>query len=236
MRIIVTLILILLTNIMYAQKGKTYFGIQLKPIIPNRYIGQFEQTFSYDTVPFYNGVIKQKTGLVLGMSIRHGISESISIESGINLTRRHYDITYTAEDSAISTGNDLTIISYEIPVNALVYIKLSETWYMNASGGLNFSFFPSDVYTEAENNTVNSLFYQVGIRKSWIKLGFNANYGFEYRTKKSGIFYTGLSYNYPFGEIMAFRMTWRNNGIRYQTNENISGSYLTLDLKYFFNS
>ena len=45
---------------LHAQKGTTYFGVQFKPIIPNRYIGEFEQAYTYDSVPFYDGLIRQR--------------------------------------------------------------------------------------------------------------------------------------------------------------------------------
>ena len=236
MRIFILCVIVLCAFQGTAQKGKSYFGFQLKPIIPNKFIGQFKQPFNYDSIPRYEGSIDQKPGFVFGMVLRHGISKNISIESGINYSRRNYDISYVAEDSGIAIGNDLRLINYDIPINALIYIQLSDAWYMNASAGINMSFYPTSVFTQAPLDDIDNQFYQIGFRSNWVKFGINANYGFEYRAKKLGIFYAGASYNLPFGEIMNFTMTWKSNNINYQTFEKIDGSYLTLDFKYFIGS
>jgi len=217
----------------YGQKGKTYFGLQFKPIIPNKYVGQFEQNYSFDSVPKYNGTIKQQPGYVFGIAVRHGLSKSISFETGINYTRRTYNISYASLDSGFVLNNNVSIINYDIPLNGLIYIQLSDAWFMNASAGINLSFYPTHVFTQAPLIDVNNQFYQVGTRNGWIQTGVNANYGFEYRSKNSGIIYLGASYSQPFAPIMNFIMTWRNYNVRYKVYEKIDGSYLTLDLKYF---
>ncbi len=230
---IVLLLTLIISPFILGQKGKTYVGFQFKPIIPNTVIGQFEQNYVYDQTPRYEGIIKQKPGLIFGMVIRHGLSKNISLETGINYSRRRYDISYVAADSGFSLSNDLTLINYDIPINGLIYIQLSDTWFMNASAGINLSFYPTSVFTQAPHFDVNNQFYQVGNRVSWIQTGINANYGFEYRMKKNGAFYIGASFSQPFSHIMDFILTWKNHDSHYRVYEEIDGSYLTIDFKYF---
>ena len=234
MKQIILIFTLLTGTFSFAQKGKTFFGVQLNPIIPNRYIGQFEQTYAYDSIPFYDGMIKQRPGMNFGMVVRHGITNTISIESGITYTRRSYNISYNAPDSGFASNNNLTLINYNIPINGLVYIQLADDWFMNASAGINLSFYPTSVFTQAPIIDVDHQFYQVGTRTSWVQTGVNANYGFEYRHKDAGTFYMGASYSLPFSPIMDFIMTWRSHGVRHKVYEEINGSYLTFDFKYFF--
>ena len=61
-----------------------------------------------------------------------------------------------------------------------------------------------------------------------------ANLGFEYRTKEKGTFYLGGSYHLPFSPIMTFAMSYEKPPTNVVAIDNIRGSYLTLDLRYYF--
>ncbi len=215
------------------QKGKTSFGIQFKPIIPNKFIGQLEQEFIHIPIPQYNGLVTQKLGYAFGMVIRQGISKTISIESGINFVQRNFNFSFNTLDSGIVTNKDFAFVNYDIPINALIYIKLSNKWYMNASGGISLSFYPSSIKAFADIKSFNNTYSIIGERTKWANLGLNANYGFEYRTKKSGALYLGASFSSPFSSAMSFYLTWENNSTKYRVSQEFKGSYLTLDLKYF---
>lgn len=216
-----------------SQKGKTYIGIQYKPIIPNKFIGEYIQAYERTETPAFRGDITQKLGYVTGVTIRHGISRTISIETGINYVNRRFNISYDALDSNYQGNANVKLINYNIPINALVYIQLADQWYMNASGGANISFFPSIVGSYVNLNNTKNYFYQESAPSQWIQFGVNANYGFEYRTKDAGVFYMGASYYLPFKPIVYSKMVWVNQTIERTVLAPINGSYFTLDLKYF---
>ena len=61
--------------------------------------------------------------------------------------------------------------------------------------------------------------------------------GVEYRTYKSGWFYLGATYHRPFGDIARGELTWYDR-LNFGTtiSGGIPGSYLTVDLRYFFHN
>ena len=61
-----------------------------------------------------------------------------------------------------------------------------------------------------------------------------ANVGWEYRTKSKGYWYIGASYHLPFIPIMTFAMSYEYPAGEHLKIDNIRGSYLTLDLRYYF--
>lgn len=215
----------------YSQEGETIFGLQFKPVIPNRYIGEYENSF--DSLPSFHAISKQSFGYSFGMVFRHYFTEKIALETGINFTKRSFKLHYEVSDSGFVADNSISFINYQIPVKGVFYIRLSDQIYMNASMGINFDFFPSHVANSNVIN-INNRFGFIGERIDWLRFGANANFGFEYRTKKKGTYYIGATYNQPFGNIMKFDMAWKYN----QTSttlvqKSIKGSYLTIDLRYY---
>jgi hypothetical protein len=231
MRIIVLLIcLISFLPLGISQKGNSAFGIQYKPIIPNRYIGEYEQSF--DSLPLYHATSKQSFGNSLGMIVRYYFTDKVALETGINFTKRTFNLTYEVADSGFIATNKVGLINYQTPVKGLFFIQLSDEIYMNASMGLNFDFFPTKVGTYNVVN-INNQFGLIGYKTSWVQLGANANFGFEYRTRKKGTFYLGATYNQPFKDIMIFNMYWNYSSVQTNVLRNINGSFLTLDLRYY---
>lgn len=216
----------------FAQKESTSFGLQYKPIVPNRLIGTYEQDFNQD--PFQS-TVKQKFGHAFGMIIRVGVHDRISLETGLGITQRNFDLTYNHLDSGYTAGNDVRVVSYSLPLSALVFIRLADQWYMNTALGVAMTMFPSDVKTEVGIG-LNERFQQEGAYRSKIQGAALANVGFEYRTKAKGTWYLGAAYHLPFIPIMTFAMSYEYTGSKLLAIDNIRGSYLTLDLRYFFNS
>ena len=79
---------------------------------------------------------------------------------------------------------------------------------------------------------VSGKYDQIVLRK--ISIDFNANVGFEYRTKKSGFFYLGGSIRVPFSPLFIILTKYQNQGYDLTTIDELNGSYLSIDLKYFF--
>jgi len=214
------------------QKGITTFGIQYKPIIPNSLIGTFKQDFNEGILI---SSVKQKVGHSFGMVVRVGLTDKISIETGINYTQRKFNLDFAIPDSGYTAQNTVGVVSYEIPVSGLIYVRLGDDIYMNSSLGVAMTLFPSDVRTYTDiPDVANSYFQQEGAYRSKLQGAAIANLGFEYRTKKAGYFYLGASYHLPFTPIMTFAMSYEYDNTKVLSIDNIHGSYLTLDLRYFF--
>jgi len=231
-KILFLFLLFIISSVAIAQKGENIFGFQFKPIVPNKFIGEYERNF--DSLPIFHSQSKQKVGYSFGMVMRHYFTDKVALETGINFTKRRFNLHYEANDGAFSETQDLSVgyINYQIPVSALIFIKLSDELYMNASGGVNFDFYPSAVSTSGVIDIDNSFQFR-GFRTEWIQFGVNANFGFEYRTKNKGAFYLGATYNQPFNNTMQFTMAWEKKGANTVVRDYINGSYLTLDFRYF---
>ena len=95
-------VLLLIPMLGQAQKGVTTFGLQYKPIIPNRIIGTFEQEFNQNQ---FESTVKQRLGHSYGMVIRVGLTKNISFETGINYTKRNLGLNFNVpEDSTFNLG------------------------------------------------------------------------------------------------------------------------------------
>lgn len=211
--------------VLHAQEKVVTVGFQIKPIIPNTFFRAELDPILNDTFQI-TGV--HKIGYTAGMVIRKGLSKRWSIESGINFIRRNYDFNYQF-DSLKSGSERIGIVSYELPILALLYIRLSENWYMNTAFGLSTDFYPSDVGFDNLDIVSDVL------RRNWIQFGLNANLGYEYRTEEDGYFYFGLSLHRPFTSIYRGFFNFEANNIQRQESSNLYGSYFTIDFRYFFN-
>ena len=223
------LIVTLLPCAFLAQKNVTTFGIQFKPIIPFQTF--VDGPLNIDEAP-YTGSLTSKTGYSFGMVVRRGISKTISFETGINYVRRNYDLVMSKTDSVIlSDETEFGFVSYNIPVQCLVYIKLAEKLFMNASTGVQMDFYASGTYSIGRDVEITQLSWP----HSRIGGSYLANVGFEYRTKKDGYFYLGASYSKPFGLMAVTRAVWRNNPEPdFEHHLYLGGQFLTIDLRYFF--
>ncbi|MFK8044678.1 MAG: outer membrane beta-barrel protein [Crocinitomicaceae bacterium] len=236
LRFIISILLIQVCTVSFAQieKTKTKFGFQYKPIIPNRFIGQNIQEFESESAPVFSGNFQQKFGYSAGIAIRHQFTSYFSVESAINFVKRNYDFTYNVIDSGFTATSDVSFIGYDIPINGLIYVQLADQWFMNASAGINFGFYPTSVQSFNEDSSTKNIFKQLTSPRRRIQLGLNINYGFEYRVKKLGDFYVGATYLLPFSSIAINQMTWSTNGGERIVREEVIGSFFTLDFKYFF--
>jgi hypothetical protein len=160
------------------------------------------------------------------MVIRRGITDTYSIEGGINYIKRTFAMKVS--EGNISEESKFRIIGYEIPLSGLVYVRLSEKFYMNASLGIAADMFASNVTTTGPLVTMYSQ------RKSVIIPAVIANLGWELRTEHAGYFYLGASYHNPFSNIYLTRMEYENNSTHEVVEVPLSGTYFTLDLRYFF--
>lgn len=212
------------------ERFPSYFGIQVRTLFPTQFIGQSTLTLSQNG---FSTTIEQSLGYSFGGTVRAGLTKLLAFETGINYTQREFNISMTVPDSNIYATNNLTFISYDIPLNGLVYIQMGKQVFMNASLGLALTFKPTDVGILTKPGGSN-LFYHTGLVKRKAGFDINANIGFEYRTKKSGFFYLGGSGRVPIGPLFQMIAQYKYQGIKTTVTGNVDGSYLSIDLKYFF--
>ena len=222
-------ILFLFSQELYAQKNVTTFGIVMKPIFSSKYFRTGPKDFSNKDI---NLNLSQQSGFSAGGVVRWGLTNSLSLETGINFVKRNYKIKIT--DSLFSGVSDFKIIGYEIPIQTLVFIQLSKDVWMNAALGPTIDIFPSDVRTEGD------YYAHVSQRSNYsgFNLGILANLGWEWRTKKSGYIYMGACYHRSFNDIyrtgIGYIIDPKASSPYAQVNTNLSGDYLTFDLRYYF--
>lgn len=214
---------------MKKEKFPSYFGFQIRPTFPTRFIGEPNLTLKQNE---FETTIAQKMGFSVGATVRAGVTKLIAIETGINFTQRNFDLTMDVADSNIHAENTMRFIEYDIPVNALFYIQLSRKFYMNASLGVNICYKPTNVGVLTLPGGSDS-FKHTGIVNRKTGFGVNANIGFEYRTEKAGIFYIGGSGRVPFSQLFDIVAQYENQGHENKIIGKIDGSFLAIDFKYF---
>ncbi|MCH2230558.1 MAG: PorT family protein [Crocinitomicaceae bacterium] len=239
MKPIITLLLVLFCSSAIGQlkpdRVPSYFGIQIRPLFPAKYVGDKEHTFSTteaDSIQ-YSSTITQRLGYSFGVTVRAGLTKLIALETGINFSQRNFDLSIDLADSNIHAKNDMSFINYDIPVNVLFYIPLSENFYMNASLGGSLTFKPTEIGVVTKP-AGNNEFSSTSITNNKFGVALNANVGFEYRTKKSGFFYLGGSVQVPMAPIFNLQTTYAHEGYRNSIYGDVSGSYFAIDIKYFF--
>jgi hypothetical protein len=208
----------------------SYFGVQVRPVLPTRFIGESSLTLTQDG---FSTTFDQSLGYSFGGIIRKEFTQLLGIESGINFTQRNYGIRMEIPDSNVFATNDMSFISYDIPINALVYIQLADRLFANASFGIATVFKPSNVGVLTLPGGSHS-FTHTGRLYSKASLEFNANLGIEFRTKKSGYFYLGGSGRIPFKPVFELIAQYKYQGYKNTIREGVDGSFLAIDIKYFF--
>lgn len=207
-----------------AQERVSTVGVQLKPLFSSKFFGTGPQTITDSSFSYG---LRPGPGYVMGMVIRKGYTPTLSLEFGLNYIVRNYDIN--ASDGVETGSERMKIVGYELPISQLVFIRLSEKIYMNASAGFCINMFPSDVYEEQDN------FFAFAGRNNIFTPSLLANLGFEYRTDDKGYFYIGTSLNRQFNPIFGYSIDYvRNNTSVNSIITEINGTYLSLDFKYFF--
>ncbi len=217
-----------------AQNGVRAFGVQFKPIFPLGIVNTDGQLI-IDSENQTRLEIENSGGYSLGAVIRIGLSRRWSLETGINYTRRNYDFFLSGADFPDSRAS-VRFTGYEIPIVAMVFVQLGEQMYMNASGGFTFDFFPTGGISSYDRDTME---YGM-LETNWVVPALTANLGFEYRTRESGYFYFGSSYHLPVNDIAEVYVSYRSPNTNsftplVQPPPSVSGTYLTLDIRYFFN-
>lgn len=235
-KIVYFLFLLVLSGNVFGQKSNAnefLFGFQLRPIVPNAYLNTAIETAS---LPNFTYTAKSNVGISFGSIIRKPVGKFWNLETGLNFVKRSYSLGFNLNDSVqVNSKQNMTFIAYEIPIQALIYVRLGKAWYMNASAGIALDFFPSETETFSSEK-VDSTYYdfsQKTYRIRWSALAAQSNLGFEYRTEKQGYYYIGASFHRPFGRIAGTQAVVESTSSSDRLWLSLSGSYFSVDLKYF---
>ncbi len=226
MRLWIFLYFLLFSFSSLAQEKLTTFGIVLKPMVPNQVFRT--KNLIEQTQGKYNLQISQKPSFSFGFVLRKSISKLWTIESGLYSTKRSIQIDLINTDSNLTYSSLFKLTSFEIPLQALIYIKLNEKLFMDASTGFTFNFFPSSVGSKTPELD------HISAKNGWMQPSSSTSFGFEYRTKKSGYFYVGLSYHFYFFPIYDSKVSSYRNQFSEVFEYRLPGNYSSIDLKYFF--
>lgn len=208
-------------TLLHSQENVFTAGFQYKPIFQSSFFGSGVRSATQNGIGFS---IEQKMGLSAGMVIRCGLGKRFAFESGINYTKRNFDLSLT--DTTFSGNSGFKIIGYEIPALGMVFLQMGDKIHTNTSLGLSMDMYPSNISTR------DSYFRHFSRKHGTFQFAALANLGAEYRTEKTGIFYLGASYHLP--------LSWfYESNIMYEPTRDIgriklSGAFLTLDLRYYF--
>jgi len=208
-----------------AQNEPAIVGFQFRPIFKNKFFNSGNTKLIQNDVSFS---VTPKLGYSYGMIVRKPVAKKVSFEGGINYLKRQYQFGVNDLDSSFSTTAEFAIIEYEIPISAMVHVRLSDQIYMNNSAGISMN-----IFKRSEIELDDDVFYAFN-RKAWMNFALIANIGWEYRTDHSGYFYLGSSYQLPFSKIIEMTADYKKIGGVEEFRTEINLGFFTLDLKYYF--
>lgn len=230
-------VFLILSFISFSQKEKkerfpTYFGIVASPVIPNNFIGAVHTEMTDDSGTMTSD-FHAKCGFTFGGTIRIGLSKNISLETGLVQVRRIYRVNVSLPYYNIYVDKKLAFVNYDLPVNALFYVPMTQKWFMDASLGVSIVHYPSDAQDSIHPEVKKSIFIQ-GRRTERTYFALNAGIGFEYRTQKAGIFFLGFGAKVPFKQPLFGASIFRiGSTFKQSVYKPISAGYFTVDFKYF---
>jgi hypothetical protein len=230
---LVWIALLLEVSVAAAQVNVTTLGIQLKPMIPSKYFGTGTENVETEDLKVD---FEPNVGLNFGMVVRKGLTRNWSLESGICMVQRNFTLHFNHPELIEEKQLRFRYICYEVPIQAMVFVKLTDEIFMNASAGLSLDLYPSNVESSDYEfrDTLRFDFYQKTFKNGWIQPALLANYGFEWRTPDKGYFYIGASYHRPFQEIGTTRVLFQIDEDPTTAFSGLGGNYLTADFRYFF--
>jgi hypothetical protein len=178
----------------------------------------------------FRGVYNFSGGMGFGGVIRVKLTKLLNVESGLYFTRRRYDFRIEDLTTDFRDETSFRMVSYEIPIKGLVYIRMADKIYMNVALGFGTNFIASDVIS------VEQIYNIKAIKLVWMRGSVLGNIGAEYRTEKDGFFYFGFTFNQMLDDIMVTEANYFREGIppAFRQRGPLNGSYLSADFRYFF--
>ncbi|MEC8611320.1 MAG: outer membrane beta-barrel protein [Bacteroidota bacterium] len=214
------------------------FGLQYKPIITAAYFNAGDEDVIWDN---NEASLSPKFGQSFGMILRYQINNTFSLETGLNLVNRKYELSITNRIISLQDQANVNLRSYDWPIQILSYVRVAENYYLNASFGNAITIFPSDIISYGKKY---DYFLVSTARRRKIQSALIANLGVEYRTKNKGIYYIGASLHRSWKTSARSFPEYDDGSNKFNTQAptgesskffDINGNYFTIDLRYFFN-
>ncbi len=160
------------------------FGLQVGAIFPTNLLTIRPATTVRDDVIYG---LEPVNGFSYGGVVNFRLSKSFYLLSGITFLRRDY----VAFEDTGTNRRDVRFRSdtYEIPIMASYYLRLSDNLLLNISTGVPLHFLPTDL--AATNDGLDALSLKLGI----IKPVSSTMVGIEWRRPDYGGVYLGANYN-----------------------------------------
>tara|TARA_Y100000385_G_scaffold284603_1_gene342876 strand:- start:1158 stop:1931 length:774 start_codon:yes stop_codon:yes gene_type:complete len=220
------------TGISQASKKSKFpmsFAINAKALIPTDFVGS--QTTFLTNSPF-ESTVTQKNGYSFGGILRTSFSDFFSLETGIYFNQRQFDINMSVLDSGITAQNNMSFISYEIPIQGRIFVRLSKTIFSSVSLGISPNYKPSNVQVVTLAGGSHG-FSHTGFSASKMGVDFNAEFGFERRDKKNGTIYFGAGAKIPLNNLFDVIGQYANQGNKFTDVKSVRASFLFVDLRYY---
>lgn len=195
----------LFTSVMEAQKfyddfyPNISFGIQVNTIFPTELLNVREAFLIQDDKEYGVDPI---SGFSYGGVVNFRLSKRFYILTGINMLRRNYSAYQIKE--GVRTDVRFRTMTFEIPIMASYYIRLSNNLLLNVASGLPLQFTPTDLF--ARKDELEALSFKLG----WMKPVISNTVGMEWRTEFSGGIYLGAIYNIAPWPLFVTRIAERN--------------------------
>lgn len=208
-----------------------YFGFQVKPLFPTKFIGESSTTLLNQG---FQVKISQQVGYSFGGVVRIALTDLIGIETGLNFFQRYYKLNMFLVDSNITASDNFGFIQYDLPINALFNIKLSKKWFSNAAIGASICYKPSSIGS-ISHPVGKHEFFNIGLVdiKDKVNFDLNGSVGFEFRTDKYGFFYLGGCARIQTAPIFNLLSRYRYGTYEVDNYGPVGGSFLAIELKYF---
>jgi hypothetical protein len=204
-------------------------GIEFKALL-NPGVFNLDSVVLIDDGNNFRAVHEYAGGFGFGGIVRIKLTKIWNIETGLNYTRRRFDMRITDLQAPFDGATSLRVIGYEIPLKGLVYIQMGKQVFMNVALGGSLDFFASDVIA------IEQIYRFKGFKNSWARGAVTGSVGLEFRTDKDGYFYLGGTYHQMIGDMMVSEVTYFRDGQNpvYGQRGVLDGTYFSVDFRYFF--
>lgn len=214
------------------EKYPTIFAVQARGILSTNFISPKTVSLIGDSV-FSD--LTHANGRAFGGVLRKTFSERFALESGLHFSNRRFRVNMSYPDSNLLDSNRFRYVNYEIPLTALVFVKLSPDWYANAGLGFTMTYGVSDAGVKTYPRPQHEFDHRAVLLRKF-GLDVNAQFGFEYRTRKQGTFYLGGAARIGLTPMFTFFAGYSNDYSDFSSIQfkDVQSGYLSVDLRYYF--
>lgn len=215
-----------------ADRFPSFFGIGGYAVFPNNFQDSKSITLT-DSIS--TSTITQMVGRSLGAHLRRHYGERFGLETGIFYTQRSFLIDMSVPDSNIFSSTDIRFITFDVPLNGMLFLKMSEKIYANTGLGIGMTYKPSNVGV-VSNPSGKHQFAHGGLIDQKFTFNVNGHIGFELRTYEDGILYLGGVARVPFSPLFRFQSKYQYGNNSVINFANFNAGWLGIELKYYFHN